>query len=433
MLKISNLPRNSIAYKSGLRKDDNIIAFNSQPALDMLDVAYYDSQDIFDVTVQRGDKQLTFYIDKDAGYPMEWDFYEECYISPKWCANKCIFCFVDQLPKGQRETLYVKDDDWRLSFVSGNFVTLTNVSDKEIARICEKKFSPLYISVHATDDDVRRKLLGNSKARAIMPLLKQFADSGISMHTQVVMAGGYNDGEILQRTMQDLFSLYPAVQSLAVVPVGLTKHRCDLTKLQPVSQKVAYDTVKQVEQFDKLVFDKHGTHFVYCSDEMYIYAQLPLPDYTYYGDFEQLENGVGLVADLRYQFDLAFRDAYKAKSDNFTIVTGVSATPFINELLDKARAKFPQLKVNVVTVVNKFFGETVTVAGLVVGQDILDTLQSQPQNIGDTLVLPRVMLREIEDVFLDGMTLQQLKDATGKKIEIVADGYELCRTLLECD
>ena len=433
MLKISYLPHNSIAYKSGLRKDDVIVAFNGNKAEDMLDVAYYDSQDKFDVTVLRKDKQLTLSVDKAAEYPMEWDFYEQCYITPKWCANKCIFCFVDQLPANQRETLYVKDDDWRLSFVSGNFVTLTNVSDREIQRICDKKFSPLYISVHATDDDVRRKLLGNMRARDIMPLLKQFAASGITMHTQVVMVADYNDGDVLQKTMEDLYSLYPAVASLAVVPVGLTKYRKNLADIQPVSQQVAYKTVKQVEQFDKKVFDKHGNHFVYCSDEMYIYAELPIPDYSYYDDFEQLENGVGLVADLRYQFELAFADAKSAKNKSFTLITGVSATPFLQELLDKAKNKFEGLQANIVTVVNKFFGETVTVAGLVVGQDIVSTVEQCKDSVGDVVLLPRVMLRETEDVFLDGMTLQQLQEKLGKPIEIVADGYELCRALLECD
>ena len=432
MLKISNLEKNSIAKRIGLKRDDEIVAFNDEPCKDMLDVAYFDSQSVFTLTVKRGAKLLTFEVEKDANIGMGWDFYDESYIEPRWCANKCIFCFVDQLPKGQRKTLYVKDDDWRLSFVSGNFVTLTNLSDAELSRIKDRKFSPLYVSVHATDDDVRRKLLGNPKARPIMPLLQELAASGITIYTQVVMCPDYNDGEVLKKTLQDLFSLYPAVQNLAIVPVGLTKYRCGLQPLMEVSKSVAVETIDMVETFDAECFAKTGAHFAYCSDEMYVYAEREIPPYEYYGDFEQLENGVGLVADMRYQFDLALRDATAAKKESFTVVTGVAATPFVQQVIDKAKHIFPNLKANVVTVVNKFFGETVTVAGLVVGRDIVDSLRGR-SDIGDVLLLPRVMLRETEDVFLDGMTLDELKRAVGKKIVITTDGYDFCQAMMECD
>ncbi len=432
MLKIKSLDKNSLAQRVGLKPDDVIVAFNGERASDMLDVAYFDSQADFSVTVERRGKEIVFDVRKDENIPMGWEFYDESYIEPRWCANKCVFCFVDQLPKGQRATLYVKDDDWRLSFVSGNFVTLTNISDADVRRIKEKKFSPLYVSVHATDDALRRKLLGNPRARAIVPLLKELADGGITMYTQVVMCPGLNDGEALVQTMRDLFALYPSVQNVAVVPVGLTKFRCGLADIQPVNKQIAAATVDAVEQFDAECFAVTGSHFAYCSDEMYVYAQRELPPYDYYGDFEQLENGVGLIADTRYQFDLALQDATAAKKQRFTVVTGVAATPYIEQLLNKARALFPSLCVNVVTVANKFFGETVTVAGLVVGRDIADTLKGR-DDVGDTLLLPRVMLKETEDVFLDGMTLDELKKITGKKIIVTADGYELCRAILECD
>lgn len=432
MLKILQLDKNSIAQKIGLKKDDIIVAFDGKKAQDMLDVAYYDNQSEFSVTVVRGEKEITFDVSKDGYQPMGWDFYDQCYIEPRWCANKCVFCFVDQLPKGQRPTLYVKDDDWRLSFVSGNYVTLTNTTDAEIARIIDKKFSPLYVSVHATDDNVRKMLLGNPKARPIMPLLKTLADGGITMHTQVVMCPDLNDGKVLEQTLKDLYSLYPAVKNLSIVPVGLTKHRACLHDLKQVSEQVAKDTIALVEAFDKKCFDEHGEHFAYCSDEMYLYANIDVPNADFYGDFDQLENGVGLIADTRYQFDLAFADSVEAQKGSFTIVTGVSATPIMKELVAKAKQKHPKLNANVVTVVNKFFGESVTVAGLVVGQDIVETLKNT-QNVGDTLLLPRVMLREIEDVFLDGMTLDELKKITNKNIQVVSDGYELCQALLECE
>ena len=432
MLKILSCDKNSIAQKNGLKKDDVIVAFNGEEALDMLDVAYYDSQNAFQLTVLRGEKQISFNVKKPTGYPMGWNFYDECYIEPRWCANKCLFCFVDQLPKGQRPTLYVKDDDWRLSFVSGNYVTLTNLSERDLKRIVDKKYSPLYVSVHATNDEVRKMLLGNPRALPIMPLLQKLAQSGITMYTQVVMCPDLNDGKVLEQTVTDLMTLYPAVKNLAIVPVGLTKHRCELSKIRPVDQAVAEQTIDLVEKLDNDFFQQHGQHFAYCSDEMYVYAKRQMPSYEFYGDFEQLENGVGLVADTRYMFNLAFSDAVAEQQGNFTIVTGVSATPFMQELVDKAKGAFPKLQCNVVTVVNKFFGETVTVAGLVVGQDILQTLSNTP-NVGDTLLIPRVMLREIEDVFLDGMTLEQLKQQTGKKIIVIADGYELCQAILRCE
>ncbi len=432
MLKILQLDKNSIAEKIGLQKDDVIVAFDGQRANDMLDVAYFDSQSDFQLTVDRDGQSLIFCVQKPAYQPMGWDFYDESYIEPRWCANKCVFCFVDQLPKGQRPTLYVKDDDWRLSFVSGNYVTLTNISDAEIDRILDKKFSPLYVSVHATDDCVRKMLLGNQKARPIMPLLKRLADGGITMFTQVVMCPNLNDGAILKQTLADLYSLYPAVKNVAIVPVGLTKHRSQLSKIEMVSEAVANETVNTVECFDQKCFQQNGEHFAYCSDEMYIFAKRQLPSHEYYGDFDQLENGVGIVADTRYQFHMALQQSKKAKKGSFTIVTGVSAAPILQQLVEQAKEKHPKLKANVLPVTNQFFGESVTVAGLVVGQDIVSALKNAT-NVGDTLLLPRVMLREIEDVFLDGMTLQQLKKISGKKIQIVADGYELCQALLECD
>lgn len=432
MLKISQIENKSIASKTGLKVDDQIVAFNGQTALDMLDVAYFDAQANFSVTVERNGKHFTFSVTKDEWEPMGWDFYEQCFVEPRWCANKCIFCFVDQLPKGMRKTMYVKDDDWRLSFASGNYVTLTNVTDAEVERICSKKFSPLYVSVHATDDTLRRQMLGNSTARPILPLLKKFAENGIQMHTQIVMVPGYNDDKVLMQSLADLYSLYPAVQSVAVVPVGLTKHRCNLANLKVVDSAVASKTINQVEDFAEMVYNKDGVRFAYCSDEMYVFAGKQVPDYTYYGDFAQIENGVGLIADFYYQWDLAYQDAQQPKKGTFTCLTGVSFAPYLQQTLDKAKQQFPTLAVNVLPVENKFFGETVTVAGLLVGQDLVNAVQAC-NNVGDTLILPRVMLREIEDVFLDGMTLDQFKKLTNKKVLVVCDGYESCQALLECE
>lgn len=432
MLKILNCDSGSVAEKVGILPNDCIVQFDGVDSIDMLDVAYFDSQSKFSITVMRNEQPLTIRVRKPSWEPMGWNFYDECYIEPRWCANKCMFCFVDQLPKGQRKTLYVKDDDWRLSFVSGNFVTLTNISDFDIARITEKKFSPLYVSVHATDDKLRRKLLGNANARPILPLLKYFADSGIKMYTQIVMCPNLNDDQVLQKSLIDLFDLYPAVQNVAVVPVGLTKYREGLAEISPVSAAVAQETIDIVEAFAQKCFDRVGSRFAYCSDEMYVYADRELPDYIYYGDFEQIENGVGLIADFRHQFELAFADAVSAKSNSFTAICGVSAYKVVSQVVSSVVKSFPESKVNVLSVTNKFFGETVTVSGLLVGADIVDCL-SNAKDVGDTILLPRVMLRENEDVFLDGMTLAEFCERTGKKVIVTADGYEFCQAILECE
>lgn len=432
MLKILNCDKNSIAQKFGFTTDDVIVSFNGEPALDMLDVAYFDSQSNFTVGIDRNGKQIFHHVKKSSIEPMGWNFYDECYIEPRWCANKCLFCFVDQLPKGQRKTLYVKDDDWRLSFVSGNYVTLTNISDAEVDRIKTKKFSPIYVSVHATDDELRRKLLGNKTARPIVPLLKELASAGITMYTQVVMCPNLNDGIALQKTLNDLFDLYPRVQNVAVVPVGLTKYRSKLYHIDVVDKTCANNAIDLVESFDKACYDKTGNHFAYCSDEMYVYAGRDIPSFTYYGEFEQLENGVGLIADFRHQFDLALEDSTAAKSQRIVAICGISAKKYVEEVVQKAKSAFPKLDCTVLAVENKFFGSSVTVSGLLVGSDVLEAVQKLPSDF-DTLLLPRVMLREIEDVFLDGMTLEELKKATGKTIEISADGYEFCRAILESD
>ncbi|MCM1043598.1 MAG: DUF512 domain-containing protein [Corallococcus sp.] len=429
MLKIDTLDKNSIAESIGLRPDDVILSFDGQVAIDMLDVTYYDSVENFKLVVLRNGKRVSLSVHKDADTPMGWNFYDDSYLEPRNCINKCSFCFVDQLPEGLRDTLYVKDDDWRLSFVSGNYVTLTNVSERELARMCRRKYSPMYISVHATDDSVRRTLLGNNLSQEILPLLRRLADAGITMHTQVVLVGGYNDGVVLQRTMEDLFALYPKVASLAVVPVGLTRFRNGLDDIKPIDMDVARSTVKQIESFAQKAYASCGERFVYSSDEMYIKANLPLPPYDYYGDFPQIENGVGLIADLNYQFDLALQDAVSVRNQTFSIVTGIDAAPYMQSVLDKAKRKFPNLRANVIAVKNKFFGESVTVAGLLVGKDIVDTVKSR-NDIGEVLLLPRVMLREIENVFLDGMTLEQFKCAVCKEVVICADGYETCQALL---
>ncbi|MEG2015359.1 MAG: DUF512 domain-containing protein, partial [Clostridia bacterium] len=425
-----SLPHNT-AYNAGIRKNDVLLAFDGAQAFDVLDVAYYEEMEDFVITVLRNGQKLDFHIVKNADEYLDFVFYDTCYLTPKECANHCVFCFVDQLQEGLRDTLYVKDDDWRLSIVSGNFVTLTNVTESEINRIISKKFSPLYVSVHCTNDTIRRVLLGNTSAQPIMPLLRRFAEGGIKFHTQIVMCPGYNDGKILEQTISDLYSLFPNVLSVAVVPVGLTSYRQNLQEVLPVNKVIAQNTIDFVEDFSKKCFISKQTHFAYCSDEMYLIAERKVPAYEYYDNFSQIENGVGLIADFTEKFDYALSLSVRPKKKSFTIVTGVAAYQLIADAISKITRKFPSAIVNAYSIVNNFFGNTVTVAGLVVGQDIYEQLVDK--QINDIILINHSMLKETENVFLDGMTLSQLSDKLKHKISVVADGYDLCDNILELE
>ena len=291
----------------------------------------------------------------------------------------------------------------------------------------------MYVSVHATDEELRKYLLGNERAKPILPLLQTLTAHGIYLHTQVVMCQGLNDGKQLEKTVNDLYELYPYVKSLAIVPVGITKHRRNLSPLSCVDKKTANETIDFIEAFDQKVFEKHNRHWVYCSDEMYLTADRVMPPYENYGDFEQIENGVGLVADFNYQFDLAFESGVSAKKQGFTIVTGVASSDLMNSTVQRIKSVFPSLKANVLTVENQYFGKTVTVAGLVVGRDVENAVKNADFTVYENILIPKVMLKENEDVFLDGMTLQQLKESLAREIFVIGDGYEFCQALVNLD
>lgn len=421
MLTIKSIDKGSIAEELGLKPGDAITAFNGEEALDILDYSYYDASDKFVMTVKRGGVTEDYEIEKDDWEEIGINFTENCYLNtPKSCLNKCVFCFVDQLPKGLRKTLYIKDDDYRLSFVTGNYVTLTNVGEKEINRVIEKKFSPLYISVHATDDRIRRYLLGKPDAAELMPILRRFATAGIVMHTQVVMCPEINDGEVLMKTVRDLAELYPQVKSLAVVPVGLTGHRNGLSCVEPVDEECAARTIRDCDWFNEEFRKTHGENFVFCSDEMYVKSGIEVPEEEYYGDFEQIENGVGLLTEFKRDCKEGLEGASRARKGTFVLLTGVSAFDYVNREVGRIKNLYPDLDVTVTAVENEFFGKTVTVTGLLTGGDLLKAIKKTPKNA--TVILPRVMLKEFENVFLDGMTVDELRKAGKRNIEIVDTG-----------
>lgn len=432
MLKVLEVDKNGVGINYNVKNGDNLVAINGQPIADLLDFEYFDGQESFVLTVQRDGRIFDVNVNKADYETLGFSFEDYCYLTPRGCANKCIFCFVDQLPKNQRKTLYVKDDDWRLSFASGTYVTLTNLKEGEKERIAQKKFSPIFVSVHATDDTVRRFMLGNPNAQPLLPLLKYFADNGIVMHTQIVVCASVNDGEVLQKTLNDLYGLYPAVKSVAVVPVGLTSYRQDLYPLQPVNKQQAQAVLDICEQFDSNVYKATREHFVFCSDEMYLRAERQLPSAEFYGEYDQIENGVGLITKMVDEFDCALSLAKSYKHGGFTILTGESATSTIQMLCDKLKQRFPKIKIEVKTMVNNFFGKTVTVAGLLTGLDMANQLKGQ--KLFRTVIIPKVMMKETQDVFLDGMTLAEFSKALRKTVKVVdCDGFSFVSALCKGD
>ena len=385
-----------------------------QPGDELLRVNRHEIRDVLDYKYWTYEKKLLLEfrkagrvrVRKEIGRDLGLNFETYLMDKPTGCANRCVFCFVDQLPKGLRSTLYFKDDDARLSFLTGNYITLTNLSERELQRICDLRVSPLNVSVHATDGELRARLLQNPRGKEIMPLLQRFAAAGITMDCQVVLCPGWNDGEALERTMRDLAGLYPAVNSVSIVPVGLTCHREGLTPLTPFTKDTAADTIARVNRFASECLEKLDTRLFFCSDELYLRAELPLPADEEYEGYPQLENGVGLMTLLETEFRQALEENPERPAEPFSIATGVSAAPFMRRLCALAGAETA-----VYPVPNDFFGHTVDVAGLVTGQDILKTLRGQP--LGSRLLIPSVMLRHGEGVFLDDATPAQLSEELG--------------------
>ncbi|WP_138295893.1 MULTISPECIES: DUF512 domain-containing protein [unclassified Clostridium] len=408
----------SIAEEVGLERGDALVSINGQPIVDRIDYEYFIAEDALVLQILTKDgQQVEVEIEKDPEEHMGLVFENELMDHMHKCANHCLFCFVDQLPEAARDSLHFKDDDWRLSFLMGNYITLTNVTEREFERILARRPSPMFISVHATDPAVRCHMLGHRQGGKLMDRLHRMAQAGIYFHTQVVFCPGINDAAVLDRTIDELSALYPHCASLAVVPVGLTGHREGLTPLQPVGAMEAEALILQVAAWQEKLLSKLGTRFVFAADEFYTKADHPLPPGEAYEGYPQIENGVGLVR----QFQVEFREALAAYPEGIrqicacSVVTGCSAAPYIAELCDIINSK--AAAVRVFPVVNRFFGPSVTVAGLVTGQDILHTLKGA--QLGEKVLLPRCMLRSGESVFLDDTPLADLQAALQVPVEVV--------------
>ncbi len=424
---IFGVAEGSPAARAGIKKGEKVLSINGNAICDVLDFRFWQMDSRLTVTLEdENGKKRDVKIKKEEYEELGLEF--ETYLMDKQhaCKNKCIFCFVDQLPKGMRESLYFKDDDTRLSFLFGNYVTLTNISEHEIERIIKMHISPINVSVHTTNPDLRIKMMANPNAAKALSILKRFADAGISINCQLVLCPEINDGKELERSLNDLAALRPSIESIALVPVGLTKYREKLFPLKPYTKEGAREVINIASKFGEKFLSEHGTRLVYCSDEFFIKAQLPLPEVSYYEDFAQLDNGVGLIRDMQSDIDFCIEDEESALNAPITLsfATGVDAAPFVEAELNKIKSVFKGLEFTVYPILNDFFGHTITVAGLVTAGDIIKQLSGK--SLGDVLVIPDVMLRHEKDKFLDDLSPADVEKALGVPLEISeASGYGL--------
>ena len=430
-VKIKDVESGSICSKK-ISAGDTLVAVNSHEINDVLDYRFYTSacKLKLEIETEQG-KRRTVKVKKGEYDDLGLCF--ETYLMDKHhsCKNKCIFCFIDQMPKGMRDSLYFKDDDSRLSFLFGNYVTLTNLTDKDIDRIIEMHISPVNVSVHTMNPDLRVKMMKNPDSGTSLRYLNRLADAGIKLNTQLVLCPGINDGKELEFSLSELGKLYPAVQSIACVPVGLTKHREGLYELEAYKPDTALAVIDTVDDFNAHFKHFKGETIAFAADEFYLCAGRDIPQAEYYGEYPQLENGVGMWRLLEDEFASALDgcDYSLENPRSITAVTGVAAYPLIKKLAILAEKRYNNLKINVIEISNTFFGESVTVAGLLTGQDIITQLESV--NLGDELIIPDSALRDGEDVFLDDITVTQLSEKLGVPVtSCVADGYELLEKFL---
>jgi putative radical SAM enzyme (TIGR03279 family) len=413
MLEIVSIEPGSIADELGLQPGDRLVRVNGEQVNDLVDYLIEEPNELLQVEVERADGELwELDIEHDSGEPLGLLLPHP---EPKLCGNNCIFCFVHQLPRGMRRTLYIKDEDYRFSYLYGAFVTLTNLSEDDLKLILRKQLSPLYISVHAVDIALRQRLL-DKPAPDVMPLIRTLVDGGIELHTQVVVCPGINDGTHLERTLRELSAFAPGVKSLAIVPVGLTGHRQRLPGLRVHTRDEAAELVAWVGQRQAELLKRLGTRFIFAADELYLRAEEDFPPLEAYETLPQIENGVGLIPLFRQQADEVIKEAQPLELPPVSLVTGVSAATeilgFARKLIEKCGI---DLRVHVVE--NHFFGGDVTVAGLLTGQDLLEQLANV--DLGQILLVPDVMLREGEDVFLDDVRISDLADHLQVEVEVI--------------
>lgn len=426
---ITDIEENSPAWRRDIKPGDTLIRINGQVIKDIIDYKYYayDARLTLEIHDPKG-KIKIIKISKQEGADLGLTFDSYLMDQPRACANKCVFCFVDQLPHGMRASLYFKDDDNRLSFLQGNYVTLTNLPDSEIQRMIDMRLGPLNISVHATEPELHSRLLGHKNSARALHAIQRFKEAGITMNCQIVCCPGLNDSEHLDRSMRDLAQMYPAVKSVSVVPVGLTKYREGLTELTPFDREHARKTVRQIESFGNECLERFGSRVFYPADELYLKAALDIPPDTFYEEYPQLENGVGMLRLLMTEAEEELLNWHEAESTPFTIATGKAAAKYLQKILVSAREKCANINGAISIIENEFFGELIDVAGLLTGGDLIRQLRGK--NLGTRLLISKSMLRHGGDVFLDDTTLKDVSKALNIQIRVVAqDGADLVRAI----
>lgn len=429
-LQVTNVDPGSPAERLGVLPGCSLLSIDGKPLRDALDYQFYSAAPHFELTLCQDGAPRTLTVEKSQYEPFGCNFQTYLGDAKHSCANHCMFCFIDQLPPGMRENLYFKDDDERLSFLFGNYITLTNLTDREIDRIIEMHISPIFVSVHTTNPALRVRMLANKRAGETLAYLEKLAAGGIEINCQLVLCRGINDGDELRRTLDDLLALRPQVGSIAAVPAGITAYRQGLYRLEPYDRQSAADTLDILEGYSLRCRAAYGRSVVYPSDEWYLTAGRPLPEAAFYDEYAQLEDGVGMWRKYHDDF-LQELDAPRPPvlPHALDVVTGTLAAPLIRQMADRVGERYPQVRVTVHAIRNDFFGGNVSVAGLVTGTDIIKQCRGKLQS--GTLAVPEVMLRDEKDRFLDDITLDQLADALGcRAVCIPTDGAGCCRAWL---
>ncbi len=429
MVTITGIIKGSPAEMAGIEAGDILISMNGHSVRDVLDYMFYAAETSVELSLERYGDIFQTRIDKSEYDDLGLEFESFLMDQKQSCRNKCVFCFIDQMPPGMRETLYFKDDDARLSFLQGNYVTLTNMTQEDIDRIIKMKLN-MNVSVHTTNPELRCRMMQNRFAGEKLDYLHQMAKAGIQLNCQIVLCPGLNDGAELERTLTDFGKMMPNLTSVAVVPVGLSKYRDGLYPLTGFTKETAAQAIDTIERFQKKFLAEFGTRTVFPSDEFFLLAEREIPDADYYEDYPQYENGVGMLRSLADEFHAALEDAEVEKLPRtVSIATGRSPYDFLCGLVGEAVSRFEGLQCYVYPIRNDFFGETITVTGLITGQDLIAQLKDKP--LGEELLLSSSMIRRDSDVFLDDVTIGDVEKALGVKIRLTPnDGYDLVDALL---